>query len=705
MKLQSRLRLVLSGTVVGLTIVVVIALSLVLRAGANAAISQLSQSIAQEASSEGLATTLKLAGQFSVLVGEPFYYFDYRKINDTLDTAMSMPEIVSIAIFDFDQVIHEDTGVRPEFLLPLIEVGLITLDKTKLGLTQYNQNSSLTTVFVPVMYQGDILGGLKLVSSAINVEQDIALMVDAVRIEFNQIVWLFVAILLIIVFGIYLPLSTYIQHRVLRKTVIEPILILSEFAKNPDALKEDPSKLLDRGDEIASLAKSLHGMYQSLDARAKEIEYIAYHDALTGLPNRTSILVLIQEWIEDAKAKDEKFAVYSINIDGMKSINQMLGHQIGDDLIARVGERISATMKGHRRRPKPIIGRASGDEYLMAAMVYGRDEAAVIAQQILDDMAEPFLIGGVTMPLTVSMGATIYPDDGLDLPQLAKNIGLTQLAAKSAGTGNFALFNESLAVAEQRKLLILKELELCIEHNDIQVFYQPVVNLKTNEIAGAEALARWIHPELGFIPPDEFIPLAEQHQLILPLSAQIIDKACEQRLAWSHVAPPEFSIAINISPLQLISEENYGVISDTMHKYGLDPRQIDIEITETAFIGDEEKVFKALESFRAQGHAVWLDDFGTGFSSLSHLQQYPVDGIKIDRSFVSDIVSNSKNLTLVAALADLGLKMGKEVVAEGIETQIEQTILQRLGATYGQGYHIGRPVKAQDFENSFFSKK
>ena len=412
---------------------------------------------------------------------------------------------------------------------------------------------------------------------------------------------------------------------------------------------------------------------------------MALHDGLTDLPNRT----LLNERLEHALARvrpGEIVAIHLLDLDLFKNVNDTLGHAVGDKLLKAVAERLRALVG-----EADTIARMGGDEFaIVQAALAQPTDAATLAARIIEAIGQPYDVDGHQVMIGTSVGIAVGPADGAHADQLTRNADLALYRAKSEGRGTLRFFEPGMDVQMQARRELEHDLRKALAAGEFELHYQPVLNLARNDITGVEALVRWRHPERGMIPPGEFIPLAEEIGLILPLGEWAIREACATAAAW----PGDLRVAVNLSPAQFRSPGLVQVVVDALATSGLAPERLELEITESILLHDSKTTLAMLFQLREMGVRIAMDDFGTGYSSLSYLQTFPFDKIKIDRSFVKDITHAAGSLNIVRAVAAMAKGLGMQTTAEGVETQEQLDAVKAEGCTEMQGFLLSRAVPA-----------
>jgi diguanylate cyclase (GGDEF)-like protein len=453
----------------------------------------------------------------------------------------------------------------------------------------------------------------------------------------------------------------------------------------------------------------LKGTAQDISRRKQiedEVRHLAFHDGLTGLPNRRLFRELAGHAIRQAWRGADKLGLLYLDLDNFNRINDTLGHSVGDELLECVSDRLNGSTRSGDcvARPiegegQPAIARLGGDEFVvLVSQIREARELAIVAQRILDELSQPFVLGQHEVVVSASMGISVCPDDTRDVETLLRNADLAMYRAKAAGKNRYKFFTESMNANAFRRLHLEGQLRKALDHERLAVHYQPKIDLRTGRITGAEALLRWTDPELGSVDPDEFIPLAEETGLIAPIGTWVAQTTCAQASRWSESALGLRAIAINVSGVQFQDRYLARMLRDTLEECRLDPSQLEVEITESTLMRDEARVVGILREFREMGLCVSIDDFGTGYSSLRYLREFPVDQVKIDRSFLTGVGTEAAADDLVSAIISMCKALRLKTVAEGVETEGQLAFLRDHGCDEYQGYLFSPPVPAHEFE-------
>jgi diguanylate cyclase (GGDEF)-like protein/PAS domain S-box-containing protein len=428
-------------------------------------------------------------------------------------------------------------------------------------------------------------------------------------------------------------------------------------------------------------------------AMTAQIAHSASHDVLTDLPNRVLLNDRVDQAIRLASRHNNKVALLFLDLDGFKHINDSLGHPVGDDLLKSIAVRLLECVRG-----SDTVSRQGGDEFVvLLSDVQHMNDIPLLATRMLRAVAETHLINRRDLHVTTSIGVSVYPDDGLDAVTLIKNADTAMYQAKESGRECYRFFTPAMNVRAVGRQSIEEDLRRALQRREFAVHYQPKVELRTGTITGAEALLRWTHLTRGTVSPAEFIPIAEDCGLILPIGAWVLREACEQAQAWADAGLPAMTMAVNVSALEFRNEsfvENLLVILD---ETGLDPRSLELELTEGVLMKHAEAAATVLQTLRKRGIQVAIDDFGTGYSSLSYLRRFPVDELKIDQSFIRRVTTHTGDASIVTAILAMARSLKLRVVAEGVETLDELTFLNAHQCDEGQGYYFSRPVPAEKF--------
>ncbi|MGH8633524.1 MAG: putative bifunctional diguanylate cyclase/phosphodiesterase, partial [Burkholderiales bacterium] len=428
--------------------------------------------------------------------------------------------------------------------------------------------------------------------------------------------------------------------------------------------------------------------------RAEEqIRHMAHYDALTELPNRMLLHDRIGQAIAQSQRDQEVLAILFIDLDRFKTVNDSLGHAVGDHLLKTVAGLLESCTRG-----SDTIARIGGDEFVvLLGGLKEPEDARHVAQKVLDALAEPVVVDGHELRITPSVGICAYPHDGEDVETLMRNADTAMYYAKQMGRNNYQFFTQAMNDAAQQRLVIENDLRHAVERNEFLLHYQPQLDLKSGAIIGFEALVRWRHPQRGMVPPSDFIAAAEESGLIGPLGEWVLRQACTEARAWRDAGHPELQVSVNCSAQQFQREGFVETVDLILSGTGLPASCLELEITESVIVQRSEEVIARLAALDTMGVRISIDDFGTGYSSLSYLKRFAIHQLKIDQSFVRDISSDPDDAAIVSAIIAISHSLGLKVVAEGVETAEQLAFLRSLGCDGAQGYYFSRPVPADEF--------
>jgi len=437
----------------------------------------------------------------------------------------------------------------------------------------------------------------------------------------------------------------------------------------------------------------------------EEIRMLAFYDSLTGLANRSLFLDRLEQAVAGARRTGQKFALLFLDLDQFKLINDTLGHHIGDLLLKQVSARLKANIRSNDTAAMTgqdpldsVIARLGGDEFtVLLSNIKEPESAAKVAMRLINEIADTYQLEGHDVSMTASIGISVYPEDGTESHSLLKNADSAMYHAKNNGRNNYQFYKESLNWAATERFSMERDLKKALANEEFVLFYQPRIELSSRRIVGAEALIRWIHPTKGMISPDKFIHIAEESGQIIDINRWVLHTACRQKNQWIEAGLPPLNVAVNLSGYKLSSQNIIRTIKEALGSRSNQNECLEIEITENVLMQDTQETVSTLKQIKALKLRIALDDFGTGYSSLSYLTSFPVDIIKIDRSFVMGCTTEPKNLIIIKAIIAMGHSMDKQIVAEGIETEEQFELMKSLGCDEGQGYFFKHPVPQEVF--------
>jgi diguanylate cyclase (GGDEF)-like protein/PAS domain S-box-containing protein len=427
-------------------------------------------------------------------------------------------------------------------------------------------------------------------------------------------------------------------------------------------------------------------------AMGAEMSHLAQHDILTNLPNRTLLQDRISQAIAKASRNNLRIAVLFLDLDGFKRINDSLSHATGDSLLRLVAKRLLAAV-----RTSDTVSRMGGDEFvILLSEVAHAGDAGVKAGKILSALNAPFQLEQTTLQVTASIGVTTYPEDGQSAELLIRNADLAMYQAKEKGRNHFQFFEKGMNVRAIERQSIEGNLRFALERDEFVLHYQPKIDLKTGEITGVEALNRWHHPLRGLVGPLQFISIAEDCGLMLPIGKWVLRESCRQAKAWQDAGLRPIEMAVNVSSVEFRDDEFLGSIGTILRETALESRYLELELTESVLMQHAEFSVPALQKLKAMGVRLAIDDFGTGYSSLSYLRQFPIDTLKVDQSFIHEINADTDDATIISAVINMGCRLKHRVIAEGVETAAQLAFLRAHGCDEGQGFYFGRPMPAEE---------
>jgi diguanylate cyclase (GGDEF)-like protein len=568
-------------------------------------------------------------------------------------------------------------------LLPGMAMMLLCQRLSRLGKTDWGNVTLLTSIFTmmsALMWSNEGLKDVAFLSFPVILIMA-GLLVKA---------WQFFSILAaMLVYMAFLTLAT-----------VQWNLRVNTELSTPEALWRDGSIILTTSAIaiwliLSDLRNALDRVRQQI-AKAREsqkhLTYLSQHDILTGLPNRTLGRDRIEQAIVQAQRHGKTVALLFIDLDNFKEVNDSMGHTAGDEFLIEVSRRLRLAV-----RKSDVVCRHGGDEFVVGIVeVSNAEDAASAANNIMGQLRQPLRLREAELVATCSIGVALFPQDALNYEDLLRKADIAMYQAKESGRNDCRFFDEAMNVNIQKNLQLHAQMRSGLLHKEFLLHFQPVINLQSGHMVGAEALIRWRHPSRGMIAPGEFIPAAEKSGIIVEIGSWVVQEACRQMAAWQAQGLPEFVLAINLSPLQFRKGDIVAVVAKALEESGLAPRLLELEITESALIHDTEKFVVMLHSLKSLGVRIAIDDFGTGYSNLTYLQRFKVDKLKIDQSFVMRLLDGTQEKAIVRAIIQMAHSLELATTAEGIEEQAIYDLLHEFGCHYGQGYHIARPMSADN---------
>lgn len=707
MRIQSRYLLTLSCMIL-VVVVTMASLLLVqfdktLQAGIDASDQAMQQDLYMQLERKGLSINQVLATNLT----NPLYSYDTNEMFEQLQSVLRLPDVQYVIIYAPNgSIVHDgDEAISRFGEIPDDPFVAATLNSNT-SLIQKSDN--LLDISTPIFIGDRRLGGVRLGLSLDSIQTEVdknhaeLAAIFSAGTERNLLTVTLISLLMLLLFGGFLAIW-------ISRSISLPIRRLANYARH---VGDNPDQHVDfnpdqRDDELSELGQSFCEMVKRLEDSKQQVSYQANHDQLTDLPNRLLLNSFLDHALERAARKHNRMAVLFLDLDDFKRINDTLGHSAGDDLLQQFSKRLQSCLRGddylgtaHDNDRNHTVARLGGDEFtLILDDIRNAASAAIVAERILSRARSPFKLSqGQEVVVGASIGITIYPDDGSDRNALLRNADIAMYSAKAAGKNNFAFFADSMNLEVQHRLAIERNLRLAINQHQLELYYQPLFDQRQQKIYGVEALLRWPQTDNSFIPPDEFVPIAEQTGLIVELGDWVLARACQQTQNWLAQGLADIHCAVNISGVQLRNKQLVNQIQQLLEKTGLSPQYLQVELTETAILTNEDFAKTILAELNQLGIDIWMDDFGTGYSSLSLLKKFNVQGVKIDHSFVADMTDNDNSCTIINATIAMAKSLNLCTVAEGVETPAQLALLEGLQCDFIQGFYLAEPMPADELE-------
>ncbi len=637
--------------------------------------------------------------QAADLLVNPVYYFDLHGVGETTRSILRQPDVAYVLVYDAKgSILHDGSGDIPTFGQQMSD----PMAKRIVGADalQVLSNDEVMDVSTPIRIGDQRLGGVrvgyslgKIRAEEAHVNREIAERLG----ELGQRHLSWIGLLLLLLVSVAVLVAVLLQ-----RTLVRPIRQLSDAAREIEAGNFSTALPVNgRRDEVGTLVRAFSRMAESIVRHDRDMRRMAYTDSLTGLANRLAFRETLDHRLMQLRGVGRQLALLFADIDDFKRVNDTLGHDVGDEVLIHCANRICEAVQ---RAGGDIadLARFGGDEFVI--LVHGEGEhadvrarAAHLAETLVAELSRPIVVQDRQVFLGTSIGLTLFPDDASGATMLMKNGDIAMYQAKVSGKSCYRFYSRAMDQAVTRRVRIEQDLRGAWERGELTLAYQPIYRVADKTLIGAEALLRWQHPVHGQVAPSVFIDVAEQSGLIETIGPAVIRAACRDAMRWRREGGEELFVSINVSPRQLRSGDFHEQVMTALAESGLPPRLMHIELTETAVLGDEEQARRILSSLREAGIKIWLDDFGTGFSGLSHLRRVPVDGVKIDRSFIADVLRDPDDLALTTAIIAMAHSLGMTVVAEGVEKEGQCDLLRSRGCDLAQGYWLGHPMNMRDF--------
>lgn len=660
------------------------------------------QSMHALASQRLLSRGEAISAQVAEALANPLYYFDLEAIGTVIGNVLRQPDVSYVLVYDTaGDIVHDgsrEIAVYGQRMDDAFAAGAIAATAMHI-----QGDGDHLDVSMPIMIGEQRLGGVRIGYSLAAARADEAGVVAAMRGHLDRIQQRHltsIGLLLAAFIALGLVIALVLQRR-----LVHPVRQLAEAARQIEAGNYTGRIPVDgRADEIGELMRAFDRMRDSIARHDRDIRRMAYADPLTGLANRRALRESLDQRLLEMQGAAGRLALLFTDIDDFKRVNDTLGHDAGDEALVQFSQRIVGTVE-QSGQGDTLVARFGGDEFVVlvqlpeAATDDLAELAGTLATRLTEVAAQPISVQGRQVFLGISIGVTLFPGNALTAAMLLKNGDIAMYQAKLAGKNCHRFYSLAMDQAMERRVRMEHDLRGAWDRNELSLAYQPVFRMEDSALVGVEALLRWQHPELGVVAPTVFIEVAEQSGLIDVIGPQVLRAACEQTRAWQQASPRSAGlfVSVNVSPRQLRGAGFADGVAAALQACGLDPRHLHVELTETAIIGDQRRVGQVLDALRALGVKIWLDDFGTGFSGLSHLREVPVDGVKIDRSFVADVLRDPDDLALTTAIIAMAHSIGITVVAEGVEKEGQFQILRDRGCDLAQGYWLGYPMSAGEF--------
>ena len=688
--LQARYALIVSAVLA--LLLTVLAFAWLQQRDGHRQVAELSRDSMHDLSVGGIARRGEtMASLLADTLTNPLYFFDLVTVGEIARSALRQPDVSYLIVFDAQgRVVHDGSADIARFGQAMQDAFSYEAVQASAPHTQWIGDT--VDVVHPIRIGEERLGGVR-VGLSLAGPARLEAQAQAALSERLTAAAARHRTMLAGLFAVLVAIGLVASHLV-QRGLVRPVRDLAAAAQQVESGNFDVRLDSRRSDEIGELMRAFGRMGESVKRHDRDIRRIAYGDSLTGLPNRLAFRELLDQRLVQLQARGGQLALLFVDLDDFKHINDTLGHDAGDEVLGHFAQRIQqcVALAGDDSQ----VARFGGDEFV--ALVCGeqvRDAAAHVADAILTELQHPVTLLGRQVFLGASVGITLFPQDAITANMLLKNGDIAMYQAKVAGKNCYRFYSKAMDQAVERRMQLEQDLRGAWERGELSLAYQPIFQLGTGRLVGAEALLRWQHPVHGVVPPSVFVDVAEQTGLIEGIGRQVLLRACTEALKWKRDGVAPF-VSVNVSARQLRLGDLPDEVATVLRETGLPADRLHLELTETAVLLDEVQACALLTRLRAMGVKIWLDDFGTGFSGLSHLRRVPVDGVKIDRSFIADMLHDPDDLALTTAIIAMAHSLDITVVGEGVENEGQFAVLRERGCDHAQGYWLGRPMAASE---------
>lgn len=688
--LQARYSLI----ILALIIAVVVMLSTVLLFQFRNSTSEITEvsagALKEELTKELIQRGTVTAGLLAENLAEPLYRYDMQSMHDLIEGRLSQQDLVYVLVHDADQrVVHDGTLEIDAFGTMLPETD--AADGVRF-------EADIVEVYRPVLYAGQSIGGVRVGLTRAPIAAEIASMLQGMRnvSERGMRATLMSAVITAVIFVIAgMVLAIFVS-----RSLAEPIRRLARQASRIGSGDYSDTLAVNRSDEIGDLANAFRDMSRSLRASDGEVRYLAYHDSLTRLPNRARLKQFLAEAVARARRRDDRLALFFIDLDDFKRVNDTLGHKAGDKLLKEFSQRLRDSLRemdhidpDHEDGQRDLIARLGGDEFTVVLEEVGASrDIAIVAQRILDALQVPVLLAGQEVVVGASIGITVFPDDGEGVDALLKNADVAMFQAKERGKNHFQFYNQSMDQTAGQRLALENDLRHALSRDELRVHYQPIMDTNTHSVIGVEALSRWQHTAHGSIPTELFVPLAEESGLIVEFDEWCLRTAARDLKRLHATGFRNLYATVNISSVHFREQRLAELVAEVLAEHDLPSRCLRLELTEKTIMRNTRRAAEVLVALQALDVGVWIDNFGAGYSSLTHLTKLPISGLKIDQEFVRRIGRGANDRTVIATIIAMGHSLGMLVSAEGVEEQEQLDFIRKAGCDAVQGFYFSRAL-------------